>query len=62
MVRRGVSLIEAARRLHMSQSHLFMALQKGEIPTFRKDGRTVVSQGALREYQSRKRLSATYRS
>lgn len=55
MVKHGISLVEAARRLGVSQSTLYMALQKGQIPTFRRNGRTVVSSGALSEYRSRKR-------
>lgn len=59
--RYGVSLVEAARRLCVEQSNLFIALQKGQIPTIRRNGQTLVSNGALKEYQSRKRLGATFR-
>ncbi|MEA5507932.1 helix-turn-helix domain-containing protein [Halotia wernerae UHCC 0503] len=45
MQRQGVSLAEAAKRLGMSQSDLYTAVQKGQIPTFRKDGRTIVRPG-----------------
>ncbi len=53
----GISLVQAARYLNMDQSHLYMALQKGEIPTYKANGRTRVSQGALLDYQARKRLN-----
>jgi hypothetical protein len=61
MHRHGVSPLEAARRLCVDQSNLFMALQKGQIPTIRRNGRTLLSHGALREYQARKHLRGTYR-
>ncbi|GAA6618967.1 helix-turn-helix domain-containing protein [Scytonema sp. NUACC26] len=61
MVKHGISLVEAARRLGVSQSTLYIALQKGQIPTFRRDGRTVVSSGALRDYQTGKRPPCAYR-
>ncbi|KYC44147.1 hypothetical protein WA1_03145 [Scytonema hofmannii PCC 7110] len=61
MQRHGVSLAEAARRLGMSQSALYVAVQKGQIPTFRRGGRTVVFQGALTDYQVRQRPNSPYR-
>lgn len=61
MVKHGISLVEAARRLGVSQSTLYMALQKGQIPSFRRNGRRVVSSGALSEYQSRKRPPSMYK-
>jgi hypothetical protein len=59
--RHGVPLVEAARRLCIDQSNLFMALQKGQIPMIKRDGRTLVSDGALREYQARRNLKIIYR-
>ncbi|WP_336622332.1 hypothetical protein [Chlorogloeopsis sp. ULAP01] len=61
MHRHGVSPLEAARRLCVDQSNLYMALQKGQIPTMRMNGRTLLSHGALREYQARKNPRSTYR-
>ncbi len=61
MVKHGISLVEAARRLGVSQSQLYLALQKGQIATFRTDGRSVISSGALRDYQTRNRPQSTYR-
>ncbi|WP_179047133.1 helix-turn-helix domain-containing protein [Nostoc sp. TCL26-01] len=55
MPRQGTSLVQAARFLGMDQSSLYMALQKGQIPTHRSNGRTVISQGALLDYQARTR-------
>ncbi|GAB1537954.1 hypothetical protein NUACC21_06090 [Scytonema sp. NUACC21] len=55
MIKRGISLVQAARFLQVEQSTLYMALQKGHIPTFQRNGRTVVSQGALLDYRARKR-------
>lgn len=55
MPRQGTSLVQAARFLGIDQSTLYMALQKGQIPTSRRNGRTVVSQGALMDYQARNR-------
>ncbi|MBF2008121.1 helix-turn-helix domain-containing protein [Chlorogloeopsis fritschii PCC 9212] len=57
----GVSLAEAARRLGMSQSDLYVAVQKGQIPVFRRNRRTVIPQAALRAYQVRHRPSSDYR-
>ncbi|MBW4646412.1 MAG: helix-turn-helix domain-containing protein [Goleter apudmare HA4340-LM2] len=55
MLRQGTSLVQAARFLGVDQSTLYMALQKGQIPTSRRNGRTVISQGALMDYQARNR-------
>ncbi|MEC4814122.1 MAG: helix-turn-helix domain-containing protein [Scytonema sp. PMC 1069.18] len=54
MHKRGISLVEAAKYLQVDQPTLYMALQKGQIPTHRSNGRTVVSQGALLDYRARK--------
>ncbi|BAY12935.1 helix-turn-helix domain-containing protein [Calothrix sp. NIES-2098] len=53
--KRGTSLVQAARFLGIDQSTLYMALQKGQIPTSRRNGRTVISQGALMDYKVRTR-------
>ena len=53
MLKPGTSLVQAARFLGVDQSTLYMALQKGQIPTSRRNGRTVISQGALMDYQAR---------
>ncbi|MDZ8054411.1 MAG: helix-turn-helix domain-containing protein [Aulosira sp. ZfuVER01] len=53
--KRGTSLVQAARFLGVDQSTLYMALQKGQIPTSRRNGRTVISQGALMDYKARTR-------
>lgn len=55
MRKSGISLVQAAKFLQVEQSTLYMALQKGQIPTRRRNGRTVVSEGALLDYQARKR-------
>lgn len=57
MLKPGISLVQAARFLGVDQSSLYMALQKGQIPTRRQNGRTVVTSGALMEYQARKRTN-----
>ncbi|KAF3888976.1 MULTISPECIES: helix-turn-helix domain-containing protein [Nostocales] len=56
MIKTGISLVQAAKYLQVEQSTLYIALQKGEIPTSRRNGRTVVTQGALLDYQARKRI------
>jgi DNA-binding transcriptional LysR family regulator len=61
MLKRGISLAEAARRLGMTQSDFYMALQKGQIPTLRRHGRTVIPTGALKEYQIRSIPTSDYR-
>ncbi|GAB1544737.1 hypothetical protein NUACC21_74130 [Scytonema sp. NUACC21] len=61
MQKQGVSLAEAARRLGVSQSTLYVAVQKGQISSFRRDRRTVISTGALRDYQVRQRSISDYR-
>ncbi len=57
----GISLAEAARRLGVSQSALYVAVQKGEIPAFRRFGKTVIPPGRLRAYQLRQRPTSDYR-
>ncbi|QLE56137.1 hypothetical protein FD725_11690 [Nostoc sp. TCL26-01] len=59
--RYDIPLVEAARRLCMDQSNLFIALQTGQIPTLKKNGGTLVGDGAFKEYQSRKHLGSTFR-
>jgi hypothetical protein len=54
-LKRGISLVQAAKFLNLNQANLYMALQKGEIPTRRTNGRTTISAGALLDYQARKR-------
>ncbi|MDZ8050052.1 MAG: helix-turn-helix domain-containing protein [Aulosira sp. ZfuVER01] len=61
MLKQGISLAEAAKRLGMSQSDLYVAVQKGQIPTFRRDRRTVITSGALREYQIRQCSNSDYK-
>ncbi len=61
MLKQGISLAEAAKRLGVSQSDLYVAVQKGQIPTFRRDRRTVITSGALREYQIRQRPNSDYK-
>ncbi|MBL1199271.1 MULTISPECIES: helix-turn-helix domain-containing protein [Nostoc] len=53
ILQQGTSLVQAARFLGVDQSTLYMALQRGQIPTTRRNGRTVVSQGALMDYRAR---------
>ncbi|MBD2208598.1 helix-turn-helix domain-containing protein [Calothrix sp. FACHB-156] len=53
--KQGTSFVQAARFLGVDQSTLYMALQKGQIPTSRRNGRTVISQGALMDYKVRTR-------
>ncbi|MBD2678939.1 MULTISPECIES: helix-turn-helix domain-containing protein [Nostoc] len=55
ILQQGTSLVQAARFLGVDQSTLYMALQRGQIPTTRRNGRTVVSQGALMDYRARTR-------
>lgn len=61
MLKQGISLAEAAKRLGVSQSDLYVAVQKGQIPTFRTDKRTVVLPGALKAYQIRQGLTGDYK-
>jgi hypothetical protein len=51
----GCSLAEAAKRLQVDQATVLLVLQKGAIATQRRDGRVVVTQGAIAEYQARSR-------
>ncbi|MDZ8240842.1 MAG: helix-turn-helix domain-containing protein [Nostoc sp. ChiQUE01a] len=55
ILQQGTSLVQAARFLGVDQSTLYMALQRGQIPTTRRNGRTVISQGALMDYRARTR-------
>ncbi|OCQ97655.1 hypothetical protein BCD64_06030 [Nostoc sp. MBR 210] len=52
-IKQGTSLVQAARFLGVDQSTLYVALQKGQIPSTTRNGRTVISQGALMDYQAR---------
>ncbi|BAY79320.1 hypothetical protein NIES25_58040 (plasmid) [Nostoc linckia NIES-25] len=61
MLKQGISLAEAAKRLGVSQSDLYVAVQKGQISTFRRDRRTVVLPGALKDYQIRRSLISDYK-
>jgi predicted site-specific integrase-resolvase len=54
-IRQGTSLVEAAKFLGVDQNTLYIALQKGQIPATTRNGRTVISQGALMDYQIRTR-------
>jgi len=54
-IQQGTSLVEAAKFLGIDQSTLYVALQRGQIPTTTRNGRTVISQGALMDYQVRTR-------
>lgn len=54
MLKQGISLAEAAKRLGVSQSDLYVAVQKEQISTFRTDRRTVIPPGALKDYQIRR--------
>ncbi|MDF5709729.1 MAG: helix-turn-helix domain-containing protein [Nostoc sp. S4] len=55
MVQQGTSVVQVARFLGVDQSTLYMALQRGQIPTTRRNGRIVISRGALMDYQARTR-------
>jgi excisionase family DNA binding protein len=55
MFQRSISVQEAAKFLQVEQSAVYMALQKGQIPTSRRNGRTVISKGALLDYLARKK-------
>ncbi|MBD2592817.1 helix-turn-helix domain-containing protein [Nostoc spongiaeforme FACHB-130] len=52
-IKQGTSLVQAARFLGVDQSTLYVALQKGQIPSTTRNGRIVISQGALMDYQAR---------
>ncbi|MBU7581609.1 MAG: helix-turn-helix domain-containing protein [Nostoc sp. TH1S01] len=54
-INHGTSLVEAAKFLGVDQSTLYVALQRGQIPTTTRNGRTVISQAALMAYQVRTR-------
>jgi hypothetical protein len=45
-----ISLSEAARRLCISENSLLIAIQKGQISYFIRDGRIVFCQSSLSEY------------
>jgi|UPI000363D2DC predicted DNA-binding protein (UPF0251 family) len=57
----GISLAEAARRLGISQSDLYAAVQKGQISALIRYRRTIISHGALKAYQIRQRPTSNYR-
>ncbi|MCU0548085.1 MAG: hypothetical protein MUC48_01940 [Leptolyngbya sp. Prado105] len=51
----GCSLAEAARRLQVDQATVLFAMQKGAIATQQRNGRVIVAQAAIAEYQARSR-------
>jgi predicted site-specific integrase-resolvase len=55
MIKSGTSLTEAARFLGVDHGTLYTALRTGQIPTTRKNGKTVITQGSLMDYQARMR-------
>jgi len=55
VIRHGVSVAEAAKFLQVDHSTIYMAMQKGQIPITRRNGRTTISHGALMDYRARKR-------
>lgn len=56
----GIPLAEITRRLRLDHSHLFMAMQKGQISTVKRKGRKVTSNGAVKEYLRRKLIDLTH--
>ena len=60
MPKHGIPLAEITRRLRLDHSHFFMAMQKGQISTVRRNGRTVTSSGAVKEYLRRKLIDSTH--
>jgi predicted DNA-binding protein (UPF0251 family) len=61
MVGYGISLAEAAKRLQVDQATVLSALQSGALPVQMMNGRPVVSQAALLDYQVRKQRSQAWR-
>lgn len=55
--RLGMSPVEAARMLNISQSCLYTLLQKGQLHSRRVNGLRVISRSAVVEYKSRKHSS-----
>ncbi|MBW4509009.1 MAG: helix-turn-helix domain-containing protein [Scytonematopsis contorta HA4267-MV1] len=54
MSRSGMSPMEAARTLNISQSDLYLLMQRGQIRSSRVNGVRVISRGALMELKARK--------
>jgi excisionase family DNA binding protein len=54
---RGISPTEAAQYLNMSQNNLYLLMQRGQLYSERINGRRVISEGALMEYQARQNKS-----
>jgi hypothetical protein len=50
---RGISPTEAAQHLNVSQNSLYLLMQRGQLYSQRINGRRVISEGALMEYQAR---------
>ena len=60
MTKYGIPLAEITRRLRLDHSHFFMAMQKGQISTVKRKGRTVTSSGAVKEYLRRKLIDMSH--
>jgi hypothetical protein len=50
---RGISPTEATQHLNMSQNGLYFLMQRGQLSSQRVNGRRIISEGALMEYQAR---------
>jgi hypothetical protein len=50
---RGILTTEATQHLNMSQNSLYFLMQRGQLSSQRVNGRRIISEGALMEYQAR---------
>jgi cytochrome c-type biogenesis protein CcmE len=60
VLNRGISTLEAARRLGIDLSQMHQILHTGQLPSRRRNGQRVITEGAVQEYQARKRLASRY--
>lgn len=53
-LRKGISPVEAAKLLGLSQREVYQALQKGQLAASQISGRSAITPGSLMDYRARK--------
>lgn len=59
MFDRGISSSEAAKRLGVNLDKFHQILRSGQLSTRKRNGRRVITEGALQEYAARIRPNST---
>ncbi len=54
MQRKGISLVEVARLLGLTQNQVYAVMQKEQLTSRKMNGRVAITPGSLMEYHARK--------